>query len=392
MEDRKAFKSLAQHNMNGGEAGRPASQANEADPHDRPPWWAFFIVLILTSILLCFYGWSVQSAPLLLIETLLGGGSLCVGCLLGFLFGMPRSSVSGVTREGRNSLDIPLSYQPSTNLEQVSDWFTKILIGVGLVELRELKTALAGIGNVVANSLNPVPAGAYVVTQIVIVVFLVIGFLASFIWTRLYYGSIQTSVDQSVWARLQGVLKNFSEKLSEQAATANRAETVAKLVAKGNLVSPGMTAMKQVKEEMSAEEFLNQTQLPADLRQKVEKFRAAEVVFDSDPIAALFGVAPQLANGRTLDAEILADLDTALVIKLRVYRVGGDPLQGQVAFLLHPTFPESILIVQVDNDSAEVNIYAEGAFTVAAILDDGKTVLSYNLQLLPNAPPWFKER
>jgi len=110
----------------------------EADKsHDRPPWLVFVIFLTTATILLSLYGWSVSSPPLLLTELLVGAASISVGSLLGFLFGMPRAMVAPSTSEETDAA-APMTYRPSTNLEQVSDWLTKILIGVGLVELRQI--------------------------------------------------------------------------------------------------------------------------------------------------------------------------------------------------------------------------------------------------------------
>lgn len=82
---------------------------------------------------------------------------MSVGSLLGFLFGMPRSAVAASTNE-ENDSNSALPYRPSTNLEQVSDWLTKILIGVGLVELSQIGPTLASMGHIVAGSLqNPPP-------------------------------------------------------------------------------------------------------------------------------------------------------------------------------------------------------------------------------------------
>ena len=79
------------------------------------------------------------------------------------------------------------------------------------------------------------------------------------------------------------------------------------------------------------------------------------------------------------------------MVRLTVRRLSGAPLEGEVLFLLHPTFDEPCLVEQAKNGVAEVEIFTDGWFTVVAIADRGDTVLSYDLRQLPKAPKWFKE-
>jgi hypothetical protein len=43
-------------------------------------------------------------------------------------------------------------YRPNTNLEQISDWLTKILVGVGLTQLAQVRSGAA----VLSEALKPV--------------------------------------------------------------------------------------------------------------------------------------------------------------------------------------------------------------------------------------------
>jgi len=45
--------------------------------------------------------------------------------------------------------------------------------------------------------------------------------------------------------------------------------------------------------------------------------------------------------------------------------------------------------VNAKGNLAETEISTAGWFTVIAILDGGKTILSYDLRKLPNVPEWF---
>jgi hypothetical protein len=355
-----------------------------------PPWWLFSVFLGVSTLAIVVYGWSVASAPLILIEVLVGVGSAAVGGLLGFLFGMPRASVAPATREGDSATDAGVGYQPSTNLEQVSDWLTKILIGVGLVELSQLGDTLAAMGRVVESSLKEAPPGTVVVTQAVIVGLLVLGFLASFLWTRIYYGPLQAVGDAAVVARLRNVLAAYKRQLTEEKTSRQAAEEVASKLAKGEVVTQLTMPSAQASTERLAatNEWKN---WEPSVVERIEKLSNAPADWDSDPIPDLFPEAKREANGRRLEASLLHTLKDGLTVLLRVRKVGNQPLTGTVVFLLHPTFPDPILSEMAVNNKAEISIYTEGWSTVAAIADGGKTILSYDLRDLPGAPDWFKE-
>src|SRR5262245_229949 len=73
------------------------------------------------------------------------GAATGVGCLLGFLFGIPRtlqrgsdagSHQSKAGLGGEDSVGLPAHrfFISNTSLEDISDWLTKIIIGIGLVQ------------------------------------------------------------------------------------------------------------------------------------------------------------------------------------------------------------------------------------------------------------------
>ena len=113
----------------------------------------------------------------LLIEA---AAAMC-GALLGFLFGIPRSRQRPTPDDGADANPANLRrYEVNTNLEQISDWLTKILVGVGLVQIGAIgsrlgdliDTAAAGMGS--STSL----AGALLVYS------LTAGFLGGYLVTR----------------------------------------------------------------------------------------------------------------------------------------------------------------------------------------------------------------
>ncbi len=111
------------------------------------------------------------------------GAFLASGFLLGFLFGIPRTLQSeqpppGAASEGYEQ-------RVNTNLEYISDWLTKIIVGLGLVQLGKLPSKLDAAAQYVAcgpgnTCEQKVFAGA------TLVYFAVVGFLAGYLLTRLF--------------------------------------------------------------------------------------------------------------------------------------------------------------------------------------------------------------
>jgi hypothetical protein len=119
------------------------------------------------------------------VGTATSGAALMAGGLLGFLFGIPR------TLQGERPPDVleqrgdaRPEYRVNTNLEQISDWLTKILVGVGLVQLGSLSREVRRLADFVAEGLGA-DASASSFALALLVYFSLSGFLIAYLWTRL---------------------------------------------------------------------------------------------------------------------------------------------------------------------------------------------------------------
>ena len=125
--------------------------------------------------------------------------SMVVGGVLGFLFGIPRTFQGDQPSKRRTNeptrTDTRFDYRANTNLEQISDWLTKILVGVGLTQLTTLPDRLQQVATYVAQGLGESPSAPAFAGSL-LVVFNVCGFLLSYLWTRLYLaGEFQKADD-----------------------------------------------------------------------------------------------------------------------------------------------------------------------------------------------------
>ncbi|PZR16593.1 MAG: hypothetical protein DI536_05360 [Archangium gephyra] len=120
-----------------------------------------------------------------------------VGAIPGFLLGVPRVLQS----DGDAATASKKAYEQrvNTSLEQVSDWLTKGLIGVGLVELTKLPGIFASAGAFMAKSFGEKGPAAEFCTAIA-VVFVIQGFLMSYLFTRLQLSMLFRVADEAVSA------------------------------------------------------------------------------------------------------------------------------------------------------------------------------------------------
>jgi hypothetical protein len=107
---------------------------------------------------------------------------LMVGGALGFLFGIPRAERADLPQDGGRS---PMRFRANTNLEDISDWLTKILVGIGLIQLGQLSEPLGRLVTAVAADIGgDDPSPSFALT--LLLYFTLVGFLASYLLTRLY--------------------------------------------------------------------------------------------------------------------------------------------------------------------------------------------------------------
>ncbi|WP_431679862.1 hypothetical protein [Kitasatospora sp. KL5] len=136
----------------------------------------------------------------------LGGGLVVAatfavgGGLLGFLFGIPKLLTSGAAAHPDDqAATSTASYAPNTNLEQVSDWLTKILLGAGLTQIGTFPRRLNELGQALAPAVGGGP-GAVGFAAALSVYFTVLGFLSGWLLTRLLLARALSAADRQTLA------------------------------------------------------------------------------------------------------------------------------------------------------------------------------------------------
>jgi CheY-like chemotaxis protein len=135
------------------------------------------------------------------VGTMVAGASLLVGGFVGFLFGIPRTLVYDrlpSVAEARNSDEdgrrLP-EFDPNTNLEQISDWLTKILVGVGLTQLGRIPQTLEQAANAIEGGLGSAPQN-HVFALAILIYFPMCGFFVGYLWARLFLPNALTRAER----------------------------------------------------------------------------------------------------------------------------------------------------------------------------------------------------
>lgn len=141
------------------------------------PLAALVAVLLYSSAADSFW----DGVELFAVGAIVFGAAFGVGAMIGFLFGIPRR----IQREGVD-LAPTAGLSVNTNLEQISDWLTKIIVGVGLVEIGRIAGGLDSVAESVKLT-DHSSAEAFALG--LIIYSLVDGFLLAYVWTRVELSS-----------------------------------------------------------------------------------------------------------------------------------------------------------------------------------------------------------
>lgn len=122
--------------------------------------------------------------------------SLLVGIFLGFLFGIPR-----LNKQYNPSTDYAKmhKYKPNTNLEDISDWLTKIIVGVSLTQASKIPNYLENLAQSILTKNKCVFICDYAQAIIIalIILFSISGFIIGYFYTRVYLPNLFSIMEEN---------------------------------------------------------------------------------------------------------------------------------------------------------------------------------------------------
>ncbi|HSW55942.1 MAG TPA: hypothetical protein VLH59_12715 [Ignavibacteriaceae bacterium] len=144
----------------------------------------FYITFMLGMgvLIICLYSFALGTEKflsVLSISAIIALTSTIVGAFIGFIFGIPR------TPAAKDSENIAAN----TNLEEISDWITKIIVGVSLVQLNQLSGGIVALGNTLAHGMGDHPS-SFVFSVSTMIFYFVGGFFLGYLWSRIYLPKI----------------------------------------------------------------------------------------------------------------------------------------------------------------------------------------------------------
>jgi len=155
------------------------------------------------------------------VGTLTAGACITVGGAIGFLFGIPRvrrlDSKSDDAKKNEETLN---QYEQNANLEQISDWLTKILVGVGLTQIGKIKGNFVEITTFLSQGFTENQATTALFGALVIY-YATIGFFLGFLWARLFLKSEFIKADRRDLTDSVSKLESFHQQYNKNTEARN---------------------------------------------------------------------------------------------------------------------------------------------------------------------------
>ncbi len=358
-------------------AGGPGQQ----DGQGKPGQWIFYIPIlgVLGVAVTVVYILQVPSGMRLTVfgtAMAIAGAAALAGGIVGFLFGIPHTiQGTAAPRDGTQ-------YQGNTNLEQVSDWLTKIIVGVGLVQIGRALPALATLGKNLKAPLGDQassPAFGLGLT----LSYLALGFLFLYLWARERFprelqlaATIQVQLSRSEAAQSDALVLVNHQLSSLKGGTPPTQDELNQAIAK----APDSTRI-QIFNQAEQTRRVNRVENPALMALTIPVFRALIAADTNDQYhrnhGSLGWALKDQSNSGVPEWQAASDeLTTAIRIRDRS-RISGWKLYEanravcNIRILNHlpvgdPKIPSLTVLIRQDLAAAETDDYARPMVTAAA--------------------------
>jgi len=291
---------------------------------------------------------------------------------IGILFGMPK-------RKG-NEDD---SYSLNNSLVEISEWLTKIIVGLSLVNLIKIPGYLLEFGEYMVKSVGPNSNSGINVFSISILVYF--GFLG------LYFGYNYMRLFLSLQYRLVD-----DELLTVKAELESNKEQVKVLEEKTSIMKEVIDKSYQTENEIKqiSTVLKGDIGIVDDLRAKaIERANEKINVVKNDPHKGKWGGSSERNNRKvegTVTELFLGLYEVSLEVR-STDQIQYPLVDGEVVvFALHPTFKPEVRLVKAVEGFARLKLVAYGSFTVGVFADSTGTELELDLSQAPGATEYFK--
>ena len=180
----------------------------------------FGIFVALGIILISIYGITLSSVSTSIVWML---ACIMAGSAIGFLFGIPKIMQPSGNTENVNKAEVANSQSGdgdykllvNTNLTEISDWLTKIIVGLGLVNLTKLPPYITSIALSFSNGINGKDkSSALAFAYGLITCYTILGFLFGYLFTRLVLTQAFADADRASIQQVKEALSSQTIQLA----------------------------------------------------------------------------------------------------------------------------------------------------------------------------------
>lgn len=305
-----------------------------------------------------------------LVATLAATGAFAVGALLGLLFGAPRYKEASP----QAAASAPAAgVGHNTSLERIADWLTTMIVGLGLVHLKEIKTEAAELGAALtqAITLEASPNGT---PGIVIAIgFAIAGFLLVYLWSLRFLPNELLEafqrIRQEVVAATDVAIRDKTQHIEQKI---EKAASVLEDFKKSPVFSVSPAALQALAEKLQAADV--PAELVEDIRDRYDRAKR----WTDEPMR---GFGPAAVEPYALDAVVrkLKPGWYEVAVTLHSPPVPG----GRVVWLAHNSFsPELAAVMWIKPEGTRYVVEVSGAFNVGAVVvKPGATAVCLSLDL-----------
>ncbi|MFC4818494.1 pYEATS domain-containing protein [Flavobacterium sp. GCM10023249] len=324
---------------------------------------------------------GVLTLLMVAVASFSGGGAI------GFLFGIPKSE-KVIAKSDNGTTTAVKNYSDNTNLEEISDWITKIIVGISFIKFRTVMSWLSESAQSMADSLNPgSDFNFYVFSYALIVFYFLTGSGLLYLWCRTSLSDILEMSKRNKELRDKNEELETKNKVIDEKNYSLKT-TVQKMANETNLNNLVSTLESS---ELKTLENNEGYEPNTTFREETKRLYKSKKIIDSDDLQLGRWGGKSIVQNKVLEASYQPSesFEGLCRIRLSVYSADANqPLQGDVAFFLHDTFPNEIVFATAKNNKAELSISAWEAFVVGARLEDG-TELELNLNEVKGFPDEF---
>jgi hypothetical protein len=181
---------------------------------------AFIVGFLVAAAGITLYATSRSGAgQTMALAGMIAAGAVMSGGVIGFLFALPRSITVAIPVGGaaaRKELR-GITIRPNTNLEEVSDWVAKIIVGLTLTQLGRIPRAASGLFDVLGRSLGGSPRDI-TFTGSLIIFCSIVGFLMSWLSTRMFIGRWMAASDRPLEAAAAEATRRHDKQMQKAIA------------------------------------------------------------------------------------------------------------------------------------------------------------------------------